>query len=353
MVSCKSSDDNGGKPSEKDKFNRKEMLTFWADKMIVPAYSDFYTKVVALETAVDSFTEQEVSTDNLAAMRSTWQNAYVAWQKVSLFQVGKAQALNMADNCNTYPTSVDRLKTYITNQDYNLESPNLYDVQGFPAIDYLINGIDDPITFYSTDPEADDYKKYLNEITTRMASLTKQVVDDWDSNFRDTFIANDGYTSTSSTDVLVNYYVIPFYEKQFRENKIATPSGARTGIAIPGNVEAYYKRNISKELYLTALTAAIDFYKGVGFNGESGKSLQQYLEFVGKKDLATLIDTKFGVLTTKSNALNADFVAQINDDKSKMLDTFDAIQQVLRQGFKPDMMSALSITNTSTDVDND
>lgn len=351
LVSC--TKDEGGGNSNKDSFNRKQMLTFWADQMIIPAYKDFQTKITDLETKVNTFTSETPSATNLNAVKTAWEIAYIAWQKASLFQVGKAQELNMAGNCNTYPTSVSRLQGYITNQNYNLESPNLYDVQGLPAIDYLINGIEDPVAFYTSNAEATNYKKYLKEITSRMTSLTKQVVDDWQGNFRADFIANDGYTSTSSTDVLVNYYVIPFFEKQFRENKIATPSGARTGIPVASSVEAYYKRDISKKLYITALNAAKNFYKGVGFNGSTGQSLQQYLEFLNKNELATLINTKFDVVTTKSNALEDDFVNQITTDKSKMLDTFDAIQEVLRQGFKPDMMSALSITNTSTDVDND
>ncbi len=352
IISC-GKDENGGGSSKKDDFNRKQMLTFWADEMIIPAYKDFQTKVIDLETKVNTFTSETPTDANLLAVQTAWETAYVAWQKVSLFQVGKAQELNMAGNCNTYPTSVTRLQQYITDQDYNLSSPNLQDVQGFPAIDYLINGINDPIAFYTSNAEKEQYKKYLKDITTRIASLTNQVVDDWQNQFRTAFIDNDGYTSTSSTDVLVNYYVIPFYEKQFRENKIATPSGVRTDIPVPESVEAYYKKDISKKLYITALNATKDFYKGVGFNGNKGQSLQQYLEFLDKKDLAELINAKFDILTEKSNVLGDDFVAQIATDKSKMLDTFDAIQQVLRQGFKPDMMSALSITNTSTDADND
>lgn len=353
IVACGSSSNNENE--NPDNFNRKEMLTFWADQMIIPAYKDFEEKTNLLKTAVNTFTT-DVTDANLTAVRNTWKNAYVSWQKASLFQVGKAQELNMVGNMNTVPTNVSLIKSYAESGSYNLESPNLSAVQGFPAIDYLLNGQGtnaETITFYTTAANAAKYKTYLNDITNRVQNLTKLVYNDWKGSYRQEFIDNDGYSISSSVDKMVNFYVIPFYEKQLRDGKIANPSGARTGTADVKLVEGYYKKDISKELFTTALLATKNFFKGVGYNGTStGKSLQQYLEFLNRKDLADIINNKFTAIDQKASLLENDFTSQIQTDKVKFLETYDAMQSLLKS-FKPDMMSAMSITNTSTDSDND
>ncbi|MDO6812507.1 imelysin family protein [Tenacibaculum soleae] len=353
LVACSSSNDDPG-TSNPDSFNRKEMLTFWANQIIVPGYTDFKSETILLNNAVIKFTN-DVTAPNLAEVRNAWEKAYVTWQKVAMFQVGKAQELNMVGSMNTVPTNVPLIKSYAESGNYNLESPNLSAVQGFPAIDYLLNGQGndtETITFYTTATNANKYKEYLKDVTERLASLTKQVLDDWNGGYTQSFIDNDGYAISSSVDKMVNFYVIPFYEKQLRDAKIANASGARTGTADVTLVEGYYKKDISKKLFTTALLATKNFFKGVSYNGGTGKSLQQYLEFLNRKDLADLINTKFTTIDEKASLLENDFTSQITTDKVKFLETYDAMQALLKS-FKPDMFSAMSVTNTSTDSDND
>lgn len=352
MISC-GKDESGGDSSKKDNFNRKQMLTFWADNIIIPAYSDFSAKTKLMDDAIKSFADTP-SNEKLVSVVSTWKTAYISWQKASLFQIGKAQEFNMTATMNTYPTNVDDIKEYVASGTYNLESPNLYKAQGFPALDYLLNGMgtaQETVDFYKNATNA-NYVKYLKDISARVNNLATQVYNDWKGNYRAEFIDNDGYTTVSSVDKMVNFYVIPFYEKQFREFKLAIPSGARTGTPVANAVEAFYAKNLSKELFVTTLTTVKNFFKGVGYNGSNGQSLKQYLEFLNRKDLADEINNKFATLTTLSNDLEDSFINQIANDKTKMLNTFDAIQEVLKK-FKPDMMSAMSVMNTSTDIDND
>lgn len=353
-ISCSSDSSEGSQGGNPDNFNRKEMLTFWADEMIIPAYTDFYAKTKSLNTAIKNFADAP-TTQKLATAKNEWKQAYISWQKASLFQIGKAQVLNMTGNMNTYPTDVTSLQNYVASGTYNLTSPNLYDEQGFPALDYLLNGLgtaQETVNFYKNATNA-NYVKYIKDISTRIHDLTTKVYNDWKGTYRAAFIKEDGYSTTSSVDKLVNFYVIPFYEKQFRENKLATPTGIRTTVPAVEKVEAYYAKNISKELYMATLNTTKNFFKGKSYDGtKTGKSLQQYLEFLNRQDLATVINTKFDTLTNLSNALNESFIVQIETDRKAMQDTFDAIQAVLKS-FKPDMMSAMSVMNSSTDTDND
>lgn len=354
IVACSSSSSDNPSTSNPDDFNRKEMLTFWADQMIIPGYNDFVEKTQLLNEAINKFTTT-VSTANLVEARTAWKNAYVTWQKVSLYQVGKAQEINMVGYMNTIPTNATQLDDYAKSGTYNLESPNLISVQGFPALDYLLNGKgtdEETVTFYTTAENAAKYKQYLKDVSNRVYNLSKEVKDDWNGGYKQTFIENDGYSISSSVDKLVNFYVVAFFEKQLRDPKIANPSGARTGIPDVTLVEGFYKKDISKELFITALTATKNFYKGIGYNGNNGKSLQQYLEFLKRKDLADLINTNFTNLEDKASLLKDDFTDQIQNDKKVFLNTYEAMQTVLKN-FKPDMMSAMSIKNTSSDADND
>lgn len=349
ILSCKTED----KEKTFDNFKRSEMLTFWADKLIIPAYQDFSEKTKKMNDAVSIFVEKPNS-NNLNNAKNMWEKAYISWQKASLYQIGKAQEYNMVGNMNTYPTNTKAIKEYAKKGNYNLDSPNLYDKQGFPALDYLLNGLgtnQETVAFYSKE-ENKGLKKYLTDISNRINTLATGVLKDWKGAYRKSFIENDGYTTTSSVDKLVNFYVIPFYEKQFREYKLTIPAGVRTDKALPAHVEAYYAKNLSKKLYITTLKTIKNFFRGVGYNGEKGKSLQQYLEALNRKDLANEINKRLNKLSELSNSLDDSFINQIKKDKNKMFNTFDAIQAVLKK-FKPDMMSAMSVTNTSTDTDND
>lgn len=353
LIAC-GSEGNEDSPSNPDSFNRTEMLTFWADEIIIPGYTDFESKTNELNTAVTTFTTTP-TTVNLKLARNAWEEAYITWQKVAIFQIGKAQELNMVNNMNTMPANVEDIKMHIAADSYNLESPNLYAVQGFPTLDYLLNGQgtdDETIVFYTTAVNAVKYKVYLNDIAKRVHDLTKKVYDDWTGTYRQIFIDKDGYSDTSSVDKLVNFYVIPFYEKQLRDNKITTPSGARTGIPQVKKVEGYYKKDISKKLFITSLLATKNFFKGIGYTGVKGKSLEQYLMFLKRNDLADLMNTKFTDIDEKAILLKDNFAAQIESDKIVFLNTYDSMQSLLKS-FKPDMMSAFSIKNTSTDLDND
>ncbi|KAB1158670.1 imelysin family protein [Tenacibaculum aiptasiae] len=353
MYACSSSSDSN--VSTGDGFNRKAMLTHWAENIIIPGYTDFAQKTGALKTAVETFTTTPNPT-NLGALRTSWQDAYVVWQKVSIFQIGKAETLNMVNTMNTYPTNVSDLTLNITSGNYDLTSQNEYDEQGFPALDYLLNGAgadDTAIIANYTGADAAKYNKYLNDLVIRIDALAKEVLADWNGSFKTSFIDNDGSSATSSVDKLVNFYIVSFFEREVREKKISFPSGARTGTPVPTNTEAYYKRDISKLLLTTAFNATEDFFNGKAYsNATTGQSLKSYLEFLKRNDLVTAINTKIADAKTTIGALGNNFVDQINNDNIKMTLTFDKLQALVKD-LKVDMASALSIKITIEDNDGD
>ncbi len=367
IISCKK-DKEEEKSCKGDSFNRKEMLVFWADEIIVPAFKDLSEKTNTMNSAIQDFISSP-SEDLLKSARNSWKEAYISWQKASIFQIGKAQEVKLTEYLNTYPTRYTSvfnkieykgIKQYVEKGKYNLKSEALVMIQGFPALDYLLNGVkssdSEIVSLYNADSK---WGAFLKEVSQRANDLTLIVKNDWVNSYRNKFVENTGNTATSSVNKMVNYYAITFYEKQLRENKIATPAGVRSneGKIFPKKAEAYYYKNASKTLYLTALNATIDFFRGKSYDRtKTGKSLQQYLEFLNRKDLVKVINADFDKIKKLADKLDENFAEQVQNEQKKqlMVESFNALQKNLKN-FKPDMMSAMCIDNTTPDggADND
>ena len=243
--------------------------------------------------------------------------------------------------------------------------PAAYARQGFPALDYLLNGLaendQDIIGLYTEDADAQKKLAYIERITTRMNELLNKVVSEWNGTYRDTFISKTGLDIGSSTGLAVNAYVL-YYERYIRTGKIGIPSGAAigsTGTPYPEKVEAFYKKDISLDLAKTAHQTAKDFFNGIDVNsGAQGPSLESYLDALGAKDassntlLSAIINEQFDVISTQLAQLSPNLYQQIQTDNEEMVDTYAAMQKLVRM-LKVDMTSAMSVTITYTDNDGD
>lgn len=178
-------------PEETDDFDRGAMLTNLADNIIIPAFEDFSSKLSALKTAGETFTTSPSQT-NLEAFRTSWYAAYVTWQQIEMFNIGKAEELQYSFYMNVYPLTVTDVEDNIANGAYDLNSVNNHDAQGFPALDYLLYGVADSdadiINKYTSDANADEYKNYITAVLNQMSSLTQEVITDW-STYRSEFIS--------------------------------------------------------------------------------------------------------------------------------------------------------------------
>ena len=356
VVAC-STDDSGNGTS--DNFDRSSMLSNWADNIIIPAYQNFSVKLEAMGTATQAFTSTP-NQANLDELRLKCLDAYKAWQHVEMFNIGKAEEITYRFYMNVYPTNTADIQNNIATGTYDLNDVNNQDAQGFPAIDYLINGLADTdqgiISFYTTDPDSDNYKIVINDISQYMMALTQTVLNDWENGYRDTFVSNSGNTVNSAVNKLVNDFIF-YYEKGLRANKIGIPAGVFSSTPLPEKVEAYYKKDVSKMLAAESLTAVKRFFNGTHFNSNAtGSSLVTYLDYLNTikegSDLSFLINNQFNTAEENLLALNNDFTAQINSDNSKMTQTFDELQRAVVL-LKVDMLQALNISVDFVDADGD
>ncbi len=353
VYACSKSDTGSDVPV--DEFDRTAMLTHLADNIIIPSLEAFKGNSLELKNAAQIFSESP-NTSNLESLRSTWYAAYKTWQHVEMFNIGKAEELQFVNFINVYPVTESDIEANVSSGTYDLNHPNNHDAQGFAALDYMIHGIasDDAsiIEKFTTDAKAANYKTYLTDVASKIDDITGEVVDDWNGTYRDSFISNAGNSATSSLNKLVNDFIY-YYEKGLRANKVGIPAGNFSATSLPAKVEAYYKRTISKELLVEALSAVEDFFKGNSYNSSAqGIGFKGYLSSLNRDDLVTQIETQLGVAKTQINSLDANFFTQITTNNTEMTKAYDELQRVVVM-FKVDMLQAFSVSVDYIDADGD
>ena len=345
IFSCSSDNDDSSSEVWEQK---SEMLTNWADNFIIPSHSTLLNNLVYLEGAGNSFTNLP-NQQNLDSLRTVFINAYMSWQYVEMFDIGPAEESYYKSKMNIYPTTISRIEINIQNENTDFNNSNNYSAQGFPALDYLLYGIETSdeliISKYNTDSK---YLSYLSEIINQMLENTYPIVEEWES-YRNSFISSVENTATSSVNKMTNDFIY-YYEKGFRANKFGIPAGVFSGGALPEKVEAYYNKNISKALALESFQAIKNFY-----NGNGRVSLRQYISEVSTaeySELSTDILDLFNIAENLINGLDDNFYNQILTNNVQVLEAYDAIQQgtIL---LKTDMLSVLQIPTDYVDADGD
>ncbi|GAB4011911.1 imelysin family protein [Spirosoma migulaei] len=350
-------------PTDQASSDRKAMLTNIADNIIVPSYANFKTKFDAMVTKSDAFAAKPDKA-SLTDFRQAWVDAYTEWQKVELFDVGPAEQYTLRNFFNIYPTSVTGIEEYVAAGSGTFDVPASYPKQGFPALDYLINGLevtdDALVARYTTATDAAKRIAYLKRLTTQMNAQFTTVYTAWTTGgYRDTFINCTALNASCSTSKLINGYVLN-YERYIRSGKVGIPSGAMTnGTVSPDKVEAYYKKDLSLALAKTAHQASIDFFNGKSVKtGQEGPSLKTYLNGIGAKDsqtgksLVDIVNAQFELVNQKLALLKANLSDEVKTNDAAVVAVYTEMQKAVRM-LKVDMTSAMSITITYTDNDGD
>lgn len=354
-------DDMGGTDDDVPvTFDRGAMLINWADNIIIPSYKAFQAELSELNGAYETFVADK-SVVNLEAFRTAWQEAYLAWQRVSMFETGPAEALGYRLNINTYPADTDLIDSFLSTGTFDLSLPSNRDAKGFPALDYLLNGLEtDDATLvdrWTNGVDASNTEDYIGAILSDMIALTDNVVGQWEGAYRNTFVENDGSSATASVDRFVNDFIF-YYEKFLRAGKMGIPLGVFSGTTAPNTIESFYKEDLSNELFLAGLDAVQDFFNGKHFgSATTGESLASYLDDLNSlkdgEDLASLINDQLNEARTLVQGLGT-FRNEIenNTPPTNMLLAYDEVQRSVPL-FKVDMVSAMSISIDFVDADGD
>mgnify|MGYP001385146875 CR=1 FL=1 len=352
--------DGGGNGGGVVEFDRGAMLANWADFIIIPSYVGFLDDFADLNTAFDTFRGQPDAT-SLENLRAAWLQSYKSWQWISMYEIGPAEQEGLRLNVNTYPTDTDLLEQNVASGSYDLGLPSNRDAKGFPALDYLLNGLGDSeeaiLMAYTDGTSGPGYFAYIEDVLTDIETRVQRVADAWVKEYRNTFVSNDGASSTASVDRFVNDYIF-YYEKFLRAGKMGIPLGVFTGTPAPNTLEAYYKRGVGNELFLEGLNAVQDFFNGKALDGSGeGESLASYLRELNTvkegENLDELINSQFDLARDMVGSLQA-FKTEIeeNTPPTDMLMAYDEVQRVVPL-LKVDMVSAMSIAIDFVDADGD
>jgi predicted lipoprotein len=355
FFSCKKSAQDGDKPAELD---RKPMLTQYADRYIMPGYTAMSGKLATLRSSAEDFTAAPTEA-TLTSLRTAWKDAYIAWQTVDLVGFGPAEDISLRMYMNTYPLTVSKVEGNISSGSYDLETFGNKDAQGFPALDYLLNGLGDNaavLARYTTDPSAAASKQYLTAVIVKMQEKVNSVKDAWQG-YRTTFTESTGTDVNSSLSRMVNAYVL-YYERYLRSGKVGYPVGAMTGVASPEHTEAFYSPGLSKELALTALQSVIRFYEGKSYDGgQQGEGMKSYLAALGTKDddgtlMADQVSQALQKAAASLQGLNTTIKDGVTNNRPAVLAIYEDLQGAVAL-LKVDMVSAFGISITYVDNDGD
>ncbi|HXH99412.1 MAG TPA: imelysin family protein [Sphingobacteriaceae bacterium] len=359
------SEKGGPDPEQPDtkSADRKAMLINIADNIVIPAYAKFKVKLDIMLTKSTAFTTTPNPT-TLIEFRAAWVDAYIEWQRVELFDFGPGQVQSIRSFFNIYPASETGIASNIaTGSSVNLDVPAAYPTQGFPALDYMLNGLGSTdaavLSFYTTAPDAVKRIDYLKRITAKMNTVFTKVNSDWNTTYRNEFVNKTGIDASSSTSVMVNSYVLNF-ERYIRSGKFGIPSGAMlNGVVAAKKVEAFYKKDLSLLLAKAAQQATIDFFNGKSvITGAEGPSFKTYLDVLTAKDSSTgsaltqVINMQFLSINQKLGSLSDNLSNEVNTNNQGMIAVYTEMQKAVRL-LKVDLTSAMSITISYTDNDGD
>jgi predicted lipoprotein len=346
------SSDDSSSSSNGDSFDRTAMLSNWADNIIIPAFQDLDTKLEVLKTNTDAFTAAPNQV-NLEATRASWLSAYRIWQSVEMFNIGKAEEIQYGFQMNVYPTNIEDIENNISGESYDLANVNNQDAVGFPAVEYMLYGLEANDALILNKYSDAKYKTYLTDLVDRMVSITELVLNDWSTSYRSSFISQSANTATSSVNKLTNDFIF-YYEKGLRANKIGIPAGVFSGSSpFSDKVEGYYSKMYSKELSLIALQAVQDFFIGKSYNSAATDSgFATYLNALDRADLVATIDNKLNNAYEKLQTLDDDLSNQVSSDNVKMTEAYDVLQLAV-VSLKVDMIQAMNINIDYVDADGD
>ena len=354
VVSCDSSDDGPGGSIPAPEFDQFEMLTNYADNLIIPAYSDLQMNADLMKTAVSDF-EAEPNLANLEVMQTNLKSLRISWQHANFYQFGPAETNTLRAILNTYPTDTDKIMQNIESGSYTLGSLDNIAAGGLPALDYLINGMGDTpeqiVEAFTSDPMAIARMTYLVDNVSFVENSISNVANAWDpagGDYRGTFLSplNSGTGIGSSVGLLVNAMIL-HYERFMRDGKIGIPAGVRSaGVPRPTATEAFYG-GYSAELAEINIAAFRNLY-----NGANGSGFDDYLIFAGANVLDDDIDTELEEAISDASKLTDPLSQNIEDDNDRVIQVFTSLQEALVL-IKVDMTSILGITITFQDNDGD
>ena len=278
-------------PTEIPDINIENLLVNQINEIIIPTIEAYQRGMDGLLNSVQQFTA-EISQSNLESLRSSYLEANLYYQAAAVHNYFATANLDLVNTSNLYPVDVALLEEFIETATYNFNSAPQQRANGFPAMDYLLYGLADPIVSFSGSPLT---ATYLLELTTAMKDKADLLVERWTGELLQNFVDNGGVELGSSLSVQLNDIMF-YYEDHVRGNKVGIPIGRLGPNDTPfesdqTKIEAYYQSLVdgNEDVALGMVRAAIeemeDIYLGTGVSEMNGVGYDDLLLGIDQQSL--------------------------------------------------------------------
>lgn len=333
---------------------RKRINMNTATNIIIPAYQDLELKLIGLDDAVSNFVESP-GVSGLEEARTALKEAWLSWQSAAIYNFGPSENVALRKSLNIYPTNTDQIEANVSNGDYILGSIANQAAIGFPAIDYLLNGLStDAASIVALFESKAGRGVYLKALSGDMLQRAESTLNAWETmggNYATTYANANGTDIGSSLGLLINAIDL-HYQRFLRDGKIAIPAGIRSaGVPRPKTTEAFYG-GYSVELLVNGLRAYLNLFEGIGSDDIDREGIFDYLELLGETALAGEVETQFNAAIVAAQSLSDPLPEQIESDLDKVVGVFLELQKVVPL-LKADVASKMGIIITNTDNDGD
>jgi uncharacterized protein len=342
FIGCSKSNDSDG-TDEGNKDFKIEMLSNYADNIIIPGYTDLKQKLDLLDVSINTFLAAP-SDVTLQATEADFKNAYTSYQGISAAYFGPASSLLLNGYLNSFPANTTKIEAGIESGTYNFNQPITSDsIQGFPALDYLLFSAGAVEKFANAGSA--NRKKYVQDIMTRMKSLVSTTITQWNDSYRTTFVNSTETNSGSSIGFLVNQFA--FEMDALKGPRIGWPFGKRSnGIVFADKCEGYYS-GLSKALAVANLTSLKKY-----FTGGNGNGIADYLVKLEKTELNSEVLAQFDIALAALAAIPEPMSDAFSSSATIVDNAYSEVQKLLTL-IKTDVASATAVQITYMDNDGD
>ena len=349
-------DEEGSGVGSEVNFDQQAMLANIGENIIIPAYAHYHEEISTLREAVNNFAIDPTE-EKLENARQAFKEAYMAWQGVTLFEFGPAEAVAFRMNNNAFPTNITKIENSISSNSWDLQSFTSVNQKGLPALDYLLFK-DNALTEFTTAENAESRRQYLKEVTNNLNALALQVYNEWnpqEGNYLETFTSNTGSSAGSSLSLLVNQLNQGF---EITKNKrLNIPRGGRSinEEPIPMATEAYYS-GISQDLILANLESVESIFLGEA-GGTDGPGLADNLDAHYKagnieEDLSAVITSQIENFRNAAGAIPGPLSEAVVSANETVTAAYNEALELVGY-LKVDMPQALSVLISYIDNDGD
>lgn len=179
------SDDEPVRPEQSD---YSQIITVYADEVVVATYHELEEKAGELKTSVDKFVQSSTQT-NLNAACNAWKSARAPWENSEAFLFGPVAFLSLDPSMDSWPLDQAQLQAVLESQfvltpEFIREGLG-YSLRGFHTIEYLLFIDGNPRNV--TDITQRE-KEYLSSVAQVLVEDTETLHHEWHGGFRDEFV---------------------------------------------------------------------------------------------------------------------------------------------------------------------